>query len=243
MIDIHCHILPDVDDGAGNLSDAVEMAKLAADSGIRAIIATQHCNVPGVDPNCWDTGMEDRFLSLRSALKQRDIQISLYPGQEVFLSAGFLERLRKGELISLNHSGYLLVEFDVEETASQAYRKLRQIRAEGYTPIVAHPERYGFVMEQKEAVYRLREAGALLQVNKGSLKGRFGFASGNAADRIMRHRLADFASSDAHSQYSRTPYLADVHELICERYSADYAELLLCTNPQKVISNEPIFHG
>lgn len=243
MFDIHCHILPGVDDGSGNISDSVEMAKLARLSGIKGIIATPHCNIPGGYTNRWSERMQSKLADLQAAFIQRNISIALYPGQEIFLSSRYLELIRKGELITLNNSRYLLIEFDPEETADVAYRKLAQLTAEGYTPIVAHPERYGFVAEQKEAMYKIKELGALLQINKGSVNGKFGFHAMRTADQILRHRQADFISSDAHSQYSRPPYMTDIHEMICERYSADYADLLLTVNPEKVIGNKPISIG
>lgn len=243
MTDIHCHIIPGVDDGAGNLDDGLEMARLARSSGVTHIIATPHCNIPGSFANRWTPALSARFQTLKQALKDRGIGVELHAGQEIYLTRQVPELLRGGELITLAGSRYLLVEFGPEETEGMALRKLQQILAEGYTPIVAHPERYGFFTEDKNAMYRLKEIGALLQINKGSLKGRFGRRALVCADRMLRYRQADFVASDAHSQYSRTPYLADVHELLCEGYDADYAELLLRENPRRVIENQPVFGG
>lgn len=241
MFDIHCHILPGVDDGSGNASDSVEMARLAHSSGVQGIIATPHSNLPGVIKNFWSADMAEKVDRLQQKIRQFGIPLFVYPGQEVFLSSGYLEMLRLGKLIGLNHSGYLLVEFAMEEDSRAAYRKLQQITAEGYTPVVAHPERYGFVQEQKDAASLIKEAGGLLQLNKGSIKGAFGSAAMDTAHRILRRHQADFVASDAHSQYRRTPYLAEIHEMISERYSNDYADLLLKANPAKVIENSEIF--
>ena len=86
MIDIHCHILHGVDDGSGNLSDSLEMAKLAADSGTKAIIATPHCNIPATFDNYWGKDIETKFSALRQAVKECGIPVEIYKGQEVFLS-------------------------------------------------------------------------------------------------------------------------------------------------------------
>ncbi|MGM9681694.1 MAG: tyrosine-protein phosphatase [Eubacteriales bacterium] len=241
MFDIHCHILPGVDDGSGNTSDSIEMARLAHSSGVLGIIATPHCNLPGVIKNYWSDDMSEKVDRLQQKFRQLGIPVSVYPGQEVFLSSGYLEMLRMGKLIGLNRSAYLLVEFAMEEDSREAYRKLQQITAEGYTPVVAHPERYGFVQEQKDAPSRIKEVGGLLQLNKGSIKGSFGTATMETAHRILRRHQADFVASDAHSQYRRTPYLAEIHEMISECYSFDYADLLLKVNPSKVIENSEIF--
>lgn len=241
MIDIHCHILPGVDDGAGNMSDALEMAELAASSGIKSIIITPHCNVPGAYHNYWNYFMNEDVENLQREIRNHNINLTVYPGQEVYLAPGFAELLKKGEFIGLNESRYMLVEFGMSERADVAYRKLQQVIAEGYVPIVAHPERYGFVTEQQEAVYRMKDLGALLQVNRGSIKGAFGKSAMKKANEIISTYQADFVASDAHSQYSRTPYLADVHEFISEEISTEYGDWLFKVNPRKVISNEEIF--
>ena len=241
LVDIHCHILPGVDDGSGSFSDSIEMAQLAASSGIRGIVATPHCNMPDVFQNHWTWKLQGVLDQLQKELRTRNIPVSLFPGQEIFLASGFLDLIKQGKLISMNHSRYLLVEFKPHENASIALRKLQQIVAEGYVPIVAHPERYGFVQEYADMVYQMKELGCLMQINKGSLKGRFGRAARKCALNILENYDADFIASDGHSQYSRTPYLEDAYEIVCERVSSDYADFLLRTNPRKVLKNERIY--
>lgn len=241
MIDIHCHIMPGVDDGAGNMSDAVEMAKLAAESGIKRIIVTPHCNIPGSYHNYWNYFLSEDVRNLQKEIHKNNIDLTVYPGQEIYLSPGFAELLKKGEFIGLNESKYMLVEFSMRERADVAYRKLQQVIAEGFVPIVAHPERYGFVTEQQEAVYRMKDLGALLQVNRGSIKGVFGKSAMKKANEIISTFQADFVASDGHSQYRRTPYLADVHEYISEEISLEYGDWLFKVNPSKVINNESIY--
>ena len=177
MIDIHCHILPAVDDGSGNWSDSLEMARLAQLSKVSAIVATPHCHLPGNQVNAWTAQLEETLETLRAALRRARVPVALYPGQELFLARGALELLRSGGVIGLNRSRYLLVEFDMEESGRTAYRKLRQVAAEGYVPVVAHPERYGFVQEDDSAEFRLKEAGArvipIFSFNAWSLDTRF----------------------------------------------------------------------
>lgn len=241
MIDIHCHIMPGVDDGSGNMSDSTEMALLAYKSGTKKIIVTPHCNTDPPRRNFWDSEMENKFTSLQTQLKTENIPIEIFRGQELFLSGGFIDGLRQGRFITLNSSAYVLAELDIRESASSAYSKLNRLVSEGYVPIVAHPERYKFVQEQHDAICRIKETGSLIQVNKGSLKGSFGFHAHKTAIEIIDTRQADFIAGDAHSQYSRTPVLADVHEFICEKFSSDYADFLVKYNPQRVLDNEEIY--
>ena len=241
MIDIHCHILPQMDDGAGSYIDSIEMAQLAAISGTSSIVVTPHCNIPNAFCNYWTPEIQAVFDRLQTEVSARKIPVTLHPGQEIFLASDFISLIKQGSLISLNHSRYFLVEFSPYENVSIVIRKLQKMIAEGCIPIVAHPERYSFVHEHDDMVYRMKELGCLIQINKGSLKGRFGRKAMKSAFRILDHYDADFVASDGHSQYRRTPWLADAYEIICERFSSDYADFLLNDNPQRVLKNEKIY--
>lgn len=240
MFDIHCHILPGVDDGSGNMSDSIEMAHLAAESGTKGIVATPHCNIPGMFDNYWSLALEEKVRALQKKIDEKGIPVTIYAGQEVFLSRHFDERLTKGELITLNGSRYMLVELDFRADETSAFSKLQYLLAEGYIPIVAHPERYGFVIENPSVIKKIRSSGCRIQLNSGSIMGDFGGYIKKTAELIIHNGFADFIASDAHSQYSRTPALSDVHELICENYSYDYADLLFRTNPLNVLENRSI---
>ena len=240
MIDIHCHIMPQMDDGSSSYHDSIEMACLAASSGVRGIVVTPHCNNPNAFRNYWTTEIQAVFEKLQKEVNDRKIPITFFRGQEIFLTSDVLTLLKQGRLISINDSRYLLVEFGSYENASVAIHKLQKLTAEGYVPIVAHPERYFFVHEHGDVVYRMKELGCLVQINKDSLKGRFGRKAMKSAYEILENYDADFIASDGHSQYSRTPYLADTYEIVSEHFSADYADFLLNDNPRKVLKNEKI---
>lgn len=240
MFDIHSHILYGVDDGAGNLSDSVEMAQLAAESGTKGLIATPHCNIPGVFDNYWTAELLEKLSVLRQELKKRNIPIEIYSGQEVFLSKKFETHLKNGEFITLNNSRYMLVELDFRTDEASMMSRLQRLSEYGYVPVVAHPERYGLVIENPDIITAIKSSGCLVQINRSSVLGDFGPYIKRTAQTILRNGLADFVASDAHSQYSRTPNLSDVHEYISENISYDYAETLLQINPEKVLKNEEI---
>jgi len=240
LVDIHCHILHGVDDGSGDFTDSLEMAQLAVQNGTKAIFATPHCNMPHYFENFMSAELENRLSALQKMLDDRKVGLTVYCGHEIYLAEGFLQRLNRSELITLNRSRYPLVEFDFYEKASDAYRKIKMLVSEGYVPIVAHPERYAFTGEDENAVRKLRRCGALIQLNSGSLSGSFGRAPAILAENILHNQLADFIASDAHSQYSRTPDLSQAHEFVCENFSYEYADLLLKINPAKVINNYEI---
>ncbi len=237
MLDIHCHICYGCDDGAEDLETAVEMIRTARKSGTAGIAATPHCNVPGSFQNRWNDDMNAKILNLRNELKKRNIDIKIYAGQEIFCTDEALELLKSDNLITLNFSRYPLVEFGFYEKAESVYEKLKRLAAEGYVPVIAHPERYAFVSEDENAAVSLKNTGSLLQLNKGSLEGRFGKEAFEAAHGIVERGLADVVASDAHSPYMRTPDMSAAHEIICENYSYDYARLLLDINPARILNN------
>lgn len=240
MNDIHCHILFGLDDGSVSIEESVEMAKLARTGGTRRIIATPHSNVTGSFRNMWCPEFSDMLDRLNGRLRDEDVDIRIFPGQEIFCGENFADLLLDGKLITLNNSRYPLVEFDFYEHSSSVYMKLKKIVAEGYVPVVAHPERYAFLSEDESAATKLKRMGCLLQVNKGSLQGNFGRSAHKAARFLLDNSFADFIASDAHSPYMRTPFLAEAFELVAESYSFDYARLLFSENTLAVIENRDI---
>ena len=240
MYDIHCHIFPDIDDGSGSIVDSVEMAMTAAESGVEGIIATPHCNIPGMYDNFWSSEFDSGIIKLNYELQKRKIPITVYSGQEIFAYGDIVDRLNKGELITLNNSDYVLVEFDFGTPEHTAYQTVQQLVAEGYKPVVAHPERYGFAYENPDSIGRLRMSGAFIQLNGDSISGNLGYRPMQVSKFILANRMADFVASDAHSQYSRTPNLSGAHEIVCSYFSYDYADIIFNDNPLKVINNKEI---
>lgn len=240
MVDIHCHILYGADDGSTSLEESVEMAKLAYAGGTDYIVATPHTNVPGSYQNFWGAELLDRVNKINSLLQKTDCPLRLFTGQEIFCTDTTPDLLKQGKLITLNGSRYPLVEFDFYERSATAYEKLKKIIALGYVPIVAHPERYAFVSADDDAAIKLKNLGCLLQLNKGSIDGRFGSHAFKTADKILKQGLADFVASDAHGPYSRTPNMEATHEYVAESFGFDYAERLFKQNPLLVIKNKEI---
>ncbi len=240
MVDIHCHILPGFDDGSDNIEESLRMARIAAGGGTKAIIVTPHSNIPDSYQNYLDKDYVEAFKSLKTKIKEAKIPLEIYPGHEIFAAEDFVEQIKKRKLLTLCDSDYPLVEFGFRERSESVYEKLQLLVAEGFTPIIAHPERYAFVAEDRSAPLRLKKIGCLLQLNKGSLKNKFGDNAYAISQSIIRHEVADFVASDAHSPYMRTPYLADAHEIISELHSPQYANLILSINPEKVLKNEKI---
>lgn len=240
MIDLHTHILPGVDDGAPDLQTALEMVELAAQSGVTAITVTPHCNMPGYFENYWGLNLRRRIEDFIAALRWTDARVSLYTGMEIFGTPDTPTLLRQGRLMTLNGSRYPLIEFPFDDYAAQATDVLRRTAALGYRPVVAHPERYRYTQADPTLLSEWLRLGCLLQINRGSLIGRFGRASEELAHEMLRRGYAAVVASDAHSPVTRTPWLRDAWDLICEEYSAGAARLLLEDNPRRILADQPL---
>ena len=183
MIDIHCHILPFADDGADSMEDALEMARMAVDSGVDAMIATPHFHIPDTEEhNVKSARLAQHFLQLRERVEQAGIPLSLYFGAEILCTTDVPELLKNNQPVTLAGSNYLLVEFFFDEDLAYMDDMLSAIAAQGLTPVIAHPERYFCVQEQPALVYQWLQLGCLTQVNKGSPLGRFGRHAARTAD-------------------------------------------------------------
>ena len=220
MIDLHCHILPGVDDGSPDAEISLSMARHAAESGVTAIAVTPHCNLPGFRRNYRGPDYRRQLNDLRELLTQENIPLRLYSGAEVFADPSNIRTLiEQHELITLGGSRYLLVEFDFGLPGSVLLRTLEAIAQRGLVPVVAHPERYDAVQRDPGLAAWCFSRGMLLQLNKGSLLGLLG---SRAEDRF---RTTGFRS------------LLPVLEPICH---PDYIALLLHGNPRRILRDEPI---
>lgn len=232
MIDLHAHILWDLDDGARDPEESLRMAALAVDSGVSHMVATPHCRDGGAGTVREATGF------LRQLLKESGIPLKVYSGMEIFGSLETARLLREGKLLTLNHSRYPLIEFEFVSDGVPETEILRSVLQAGYRPLVAHPERYVYAQENPELLNTWVQMGCLLQVNKGSLIGRFGRASRHLALELVDRGMATVVASDAHSPKIRTPWMYDAWDLIAREISPIAAEQLLLENPRRILNNE-----
>ena len=189
------------------------------------MVATPHCNIPGMYDNYFGKAYIDIFRKTEEMLIKEGIPLMLYAGMEVFVTSDLIEKLSDGKILTLNGGHYLLVEFSFDEDPEFAEHMLEELARVKIYPVIAHPERYEFVKSDMERVYEWRRKGYMIQVNKGSLLGRFGNRSEYVAHELMRHRLVSVIASDAHSPVQRTPYLLDVYEELKQLYPKRYLHM------------------
>lgn len=238
MIDIHTHILPEIDDGARSLHESYEMAVMAVRSGVKAIVATPHSNhVIGYVNN--DSGRQKwLFETLRDVLQQEKVPLQIYRGMEIMASLDVPEKIVSKKLLTLNQSKYVLIEFDFDEEPWWIEAILQKVQREGFVPIIAHPERYDCVQDNPAYLYDWRKQGALAQMNKGSLLGRFGSSIARTADALLTHHLFTCIASDAHSIHVRTTDMSEISRYVERFYSIEEKHLLLRQNPLSILRNE-----
>ena len=177
IVDIHCHILPGLDDGSESLEESVEMLRIAEKAGITDIIATPHFKAgrhnPGPDTIC------RKIRELQQEAEKRGVSVNLYPGSEVLFFSELEEALQSQRICTLNHSPYVLIEFSPADSYQSIRNALDQVLGMELFPIVAHAERYGCVLDDWKNAEAFRDMGAQIQINASSIAGRTAQGSGD----------------------------------------------------------------
>ncbi len=212
MIDLHSHVLPGLDDGAQTLEESVEIARAAVADGIRVLAATPHVR----DDFPTEPGeMERAVAGLRVELERQEVPLELRPGGEIALDR--LDGLAVEELrrfgLGGNHE-YLLVEFPYVGWPLDLPDRLFRLRVEGFTPVLAHPERNADVQFAPERLAPLVEAGTLVQLTAASIDGRVGRNARGTALRLLELGLAHVVASDAHAPDLRAIGMSTAAEAI-----------------------------
>lgn len=244
MVDLHVHILPGLDDGAASMEDALEMADMAVESGVRKLVVTPHSNQRGRFENYCSEELQDVYEEFLSELKREKIPLMVHPGMEIFATEDMAGRIKDGSLMGLNDSATYLIEFPFDADPYWIGNQLESVRELKKRPLIAHPERYYCVQEFPGLVYEWIKLGCLTQVNKGSVLGRFGRGAGITAEVLLENDLVTCIASDAHSPYMRTTYMGDVREVLEEHFGEAVAMRLLKENPERILENKVIpLHG
>lgn len=236
FIDIHSHILPYIDDGADDWEAALTMLSRAEHEGIVAIVATPHV----LSENSFKT--EDNVITTHKELcrraRQAGLKIKIYLGCEIYASA---ETSIDHRIATLNSNGkYFLIEFPMNSIPRFVPDKFFHFIVNDQIPIVAHPERNLVFQNRPYLVYEYVQRGALMQINEGSLRGRYGEMAKLLAFKMIENNLAHFVASDGHKPNSRKVTLAESYNIITEKYGKAIANRLFYSNPIKAIKGEAI---
>ncbi|MEE3953525.1 tyrosine-protein phosphatase [Peribacillus frigoritolerans] len=217
MIDIHCHILPGVDDGSSDMKESLNMAKNAVEAGITNIFATpHHLNEKYVNVKM---DIIDRIVMLNESLQQENIPLSIHLGQEVRIHRDIFTSLEKEEILTLDDNGtYLLLELPSGRVPTYTQEVIYELLLKGITPIIVHPERNKELNENHKLLFEFVQEGALTQLTSGSIIGNFGKSIQSFSKKIIEHNLAHFIATDAHNIGSRGFTLQQAYETITKTY-------------------------
>ncbi len=232
MIDLHCHILPDIDDGPKTFDESVAMARLAAEDGIAAIVATPHVNEKLYDPG----EISRRVSWLNHLLRKEKVPVSIMAGADVSV-------IFKPEQVSqytINDTEYILVEFPHTHLPRHAGEILEQFIDNGLKPIITHPERNPTISGKPQALLELLGDQRYVQITAGSLTGDFGVDAKQCAEHLLRAGVVDVIATDAHSTEHRKPLLSLGAQAAAAIVGQDAARRMVFGTPMKIISGMDI---
>lgn len=239
MIDIHCHILPALDDGAKDEAAALEMARLALEDGVTTVVATPHMR-EGDFLNERSKILE-AVEKFRSVLAREGLPLRLEAGSEVHLGPRLVERIQDKRLLTYADQGpYLLLECPYRNYPIRLSETVFELKLAGITPVIAHPERIQFFRDDPKRFEDLVHQGVLGQMTSSSLLGTFGKKIQVLAEDWVRRRLVHFLGSDAHDIKYRPPRLAEARDHWAALAGEEYARFAVEDYPRALLAGEPI---
>lgn len=227
MIDLHCHILPGIDDGPSAWEESIEMARMAYQDGIRTIVATPHIMGDSPSPDTVDRLVHQ----LNSFLREHGIGIEVLPGAELKAHLGARDAMN----YTLNNGRHVLIEFQHNFISKNTPSLIFDFILNGLTPIISHIERSPSVLEKPGLLKSMVEMGCLIQITATSVTGGFGPEIRACALYLLKHGMAHVLASDAHSSTWRPPMLSDALRE-CEKVAgAKYVSAMVHDTPRLII--------
>ena len=236
MIDLHCHYLPGIEDGAQSMAEALDLARASVADGITHAVMTPHIH-PGRYENS-RTSVVDATVQFRSALKEAGIPLQIFPAGEVRLSSDVIDLLEQGELPFVGTlKGYqiLLLEFPYGQLPVGTEKLARWLLAQKIRPLIAHPERNKVIMQNIEKLRPFIDMGCLMQITGASVLGGFGQAVQDSAVAMLEQRWVSVVASDAHNLLHRPPVLTSAKDWLQNYGGQDLANDLTLNTPAKIL--------
>lgn len=238
MIDVHCHILPDVDDGSECMLESINMAMIAKEQGIDKIIATPHYHpefkyLKGEELN----KVCEEF---KKQLKENNIDIEIYLGNEIYFTYDLIEKISELDFYCLNKSKYILIEFPPTNFLLNLCNIVYELKQKGFIPVLAHVERYIKIHDDPEIIYDCIKTGAIIQINSSSLIGKQGKEIQRFCNLLIERNMVHLVATDAHGSQRRRPIMKDAYQYIEKKYSKEIADNLFINNAQCILDNKEI---
>jgi len=235
MVDIHCHILPGVDDGAENWDRTVAMCQMALEDGITHIVATPHAN----HAYSYDRRQNQHLLAeLRTRIGSAPV-LSL--GCDFHFSFDNVESLRRDPTqFTIGETGYLLVELSDYSIPPNFGQHLFELLAAGICPVITHPERYALLQKRPQQILDWAAVGALIQITANSTTGHWGKAAQKLSRWLLDHDAVHVIATDAHDTEGRPPLMSSAFSLVSQWKGLDIARALVEDNPAAIVRGEPL---
>jgi protein-tyrosine phosphatase len=235
MIDLHCHILPGLDDGASTLAASLQMASALVEDGVKVVACTPHI-LPGLYKNS-GPHIRQAVADLQQRINEKGIPLRLVTGADNHVTPDFVEQLKRGELLSLADSRYVLVEPPHHVAPPRLRELFFELVVAGYVPVLTHPERLTWINSHYESIRQLVQAGVWLQLTAGSLAGAFGKNARYWSERMLEDGVVHILATDAHDISRRPPNLSEGRDLAARRIGDREAVHLVVTRPEGVLRN------
>lgn len=237
IVDMHCHVLPGVDDGPEEISESLELLRAECRQGVRKIIVTPHFR-----RELFETSREEvrhAFARLGAEVRRQALPVDLYLGCEFHKQLEAVRFLNEDSAYRMAGSRYVLLEFSGIDSWEMLRKCTTELLRNGYYPIIAHAERYPALEELRHVRY-LVDSGARIQVNAGSILGADGFRVRRYCKKLLKDDYIHFVGSDAHDLRRRAPLLGKCAAYLEKKIGTSETRRILCENPEKIISNEYI---
>lgn len=238
MIDIHSHILPNIDDGARSVEETFELIKEAEEAGFEAIVSTSHYM-----EGYYETDVPEREIwinIIHQKLQEKNKNIKLYLGNEIYLTENMISLLEEGKASTINDTSYVLFEMPLNVEPFNLYNMIYEMMQQKIVPILAHPERYTFVQQDPELIYDLIEKGVLMQANYASITGYYGKKAQMIVKKLLENNMIHFLGSDVHRVGTIYPKIPEILEQLATIIGEEKLEELTTSNPKLVLQNKRI---
>lgn len=230
MTDIHCHVLPFVDDGSDSLETSISMLEEQIRQGVKNVILTPHYRKGFY---CADNKeIVESFDELKALAKQKGLDVNLYLGREISIYGNFEKDLEDGKILSLANSKFLLLEFPYD-TETDIDEVCYKVKMQGYVPVIAHVERYSYY-RSIEKIVALKASGVVIQVNASPIVKKSIASENKFVKKLLKNRLVDIVASDWHS--TRSNCFKEAYDKVKSKYG-DYADLIFNVNPTHIINS------
>ncbi len=223
MVDIHCHLLPNVDDGPKSWDESVEMARIASGDGIKVSITTPHW-IQGTNWEPETDRIRELVAELNTRLEQNSIPLKVLPGMEIGITANLPELLANGDIITLGEGKYLLLEIPHYTLPYGLEDIIFSLESQGTKVVLAHPERNREFQNYPSRILQLTRLGALVQVTAGSLEGLHGRSAKKCAMQLAKLDALHIVASDAHSTTNRPPIVSKGLRSLEDIMGAEYVQ-------------------